>query len=410
MDNPVGKEIFPHAGSGVFFLSKAEDLTDTLISRYAGKVDLIYLDPPFGTGDNFKMKLPRGRKQITVPAYSDKLTGDAYVEWITGILKVCHKLLAPSGSLYLHIDYRMSAKMRLVLDSVFGEKNFMNEIIWSYKTGGRSTRYYPRKHDNILFYRKSGKVQFDITAVGKPRGAVRRNHMKRFVDENGRVGFSIRSGGKLYTYYEDMPVYPTDVWTDIEHLQQKDSERIGYATQKPELLLERIIKASSKEGGLVMDLFSGSGTTAVAAAKLGRRFVAADASPFALYCLKERLLRRSEKMSLAELTTSETNGDFSVEFTDPELTGDVPENACVKIDAEVQDGGWSVTVSDAFTDEEHPVISIALGELDGDVFRTVFCDRLPRLPVTHRILPLHNPCIELTDTLGRTVFIPVNVQ
>ena len=91
-----------------------------------------------------------------------------------------------------------------MLDEIFGKRNFMNEIIWSYKTGGRSTRYYPRKHDNILFYRKSSKVYFDITAVGKPRGAARRNHMKRFVDDQGRVCFSIRSGGKtLLTFIFD---------------------------------------------------------------------------------------------------------------------------------------------------------------------------------------------------------------
>src|SRR5690606_30562996 len=107
--------------------------------------------------------------------------------------------------------------------------NFMNEIIWCYKSGGRSTRYYPRKHDTILFYRKSAKVFFDIYAVGRPRGPEKRNHMKRYIDEDGRVCFSIRSAGKVYTYYEDTPVFPSDVWDDIEHLQQKDSERVGYA-------------------------------------------------------------------------------------------------------------------------------------------------------------------------------------
>ena len=122
--------------------------------------------------------------------------------------------------------------------------------------------------------------------------------MKRFVDESGRVCFSIRSGGKLYTYYEDSPVYPTDVWTDIDHLQQRDRERVGYATQKPEALLRRIVLASSRPGDLVMDLFSGSGTTAAVAAALGRRFVAADASPFALYTLRARLLRQSSTRSL----------------------------------------------------------------------------------------------------------------
>jgi DNA modification methylase len=100
--------------------------------------------------------------------------------------------------------------------------------------------------------------------------------MKRFIDEDGRIGFSIRSGGKTYTYYEDSLIYPSDVWSDIEHLQQKDRERTGFATQKPEALLRRILSASSEPGDLVLDLFSGSGTTAVTAKKLGRAFVAIE--------------------------------------------------------------------------------------------------------------------------------------
>lgn len=187
-----------------------------------------------------------------------------------------------------------------MLDEIFGKANFMNEIIWSYKSGGRSTRHYPRKHDTILFYRKSAKVFFNISAVGTPRGPERRNHMKRFIDEEGRICFTIRSGGKLYTYYEDTPIYPTDVWSDIEHLQQRDRERVGYGTQKPEALLRRILLASSRPGDLVMDLFSGSGTTAAAASKLGRRFVVVDASPFALYTLRARQLACGSILSLFE--------------------------------------------------------------------------------------------------------------
>ncbi|MDO4493746.1 MAG: site-specific DNA-methyltransferase [Clostridia bacterium] len=409
MEPTISKEILQHTGNGVFYLDKAENLLQPLIDRYAGKVDLIYLDPPFGTGDHFKMKLPQGKKQITVPAYSDSLTGEAYVAWMTDILKASHQLLSPSGSIYVHIDYRMSAKLRLVLDEVFGEKSFMNEIIWSYKTGGRSTRYYPRKHDTILFYRKSNKVHFNIAAVGKPRGAMRRNHMKRFVDENGKVGFSIRSGGKVYTYYEDTPTYPTDVWTDIEHLQQKDRERVGYATQKPELLLERIIRASSKEGSLVMDLFSGSGTTAAVCARLGRRFIAADASPFALYCLKDRLLKIAEKQTLDDMPGRIDSGPLTIEYTNAGLLGEAPKTACAAVRIAPAGPDWIVTVEDAVTDTANPVVSIALGNRDGDTFHTVFCDRLPRFPVTHRIRPLETPVLELTDTLGRTVFVPVSL-
>jgi len=272
-------------GPGSFYLARSEKQLPALIREYGGKVQLIYLDPPFGTGDSFQRK---GEKDI--PLFRDDMPEGEYLKWMRSILTGCHTLLSPTGSLYLHIDWRMSAKLRLLLDEIFGQDNFMDEIVWGYKSGGRATRFFPRKHDTILFYRKSRKVFFNIAAVGQPRGPERRNHMKQFVDQDGRVGFSIRTNGKLYTYYEDDLIYPTDVWTDIEHLQQKDKERLGYATQKPEALLERIVLASSKPGDLVCDLFSGSGTTAAVAVKNGRRFLAVDASPLSLITLRKRLL------------------------------------------------------------------------------------------------------------------------
>ena len=190
------EELHPHGGPGRFLLSRAEDALPALLADYRGRVQLIYLDPPFGTGDVFHLKLPRGGKRLSIPIFSDTRPEAEYLGWMRTILEGCRELLSPTGALYLHIDYRMSAQLRLLLDEIFGRQHFMNEIIWSYKTGGRSTRRYPRKHDNILFYRKSNRVYFNISAVGKPRGAERRNHMKRFVDEDGRVCFSIRSGGK----------------------------------------------------------------------------------------------------------------------------------------------------------------------------------------------------------------------
>ena len=244
-------------GNGSFYLMKAEDALTLLLERYENGVRLIYLDPPFRTGESFKMRIGKGKQAQTVVLYEDKLNEESYLKWLERILRGCHRLLDPQGSIYLHLDYRMSHKARVLLDETFGESNFMNEIIWAYRSGGRATRCYPRKHDTILFYRKSKKVYFNIKAVGTPRGPERRNHMKRFIDEDGRIGFSIRSNGKTYTYYEDSLIYPSDVWSDIEHLQQKDRERTGFLTQKPEALLKRIIAASSAPGDLVLDLFSG---------------------------------------------------------------------------------------------------------------------------------------------------------
>ena len=133
------EELHRYGGPGRFVLSHAEDALPSLVDAYRGKIQLIYLDPPFGTGDSFRLKLGRGKKTLTLPAFSDTLSEETYLDWMRIILRGCHEMLAPTGALYLHIDYRMSAVLRLLLDEIFGRRNFMNEIIWSYKTGGRST-------------------------------------------------------------------------------------------------------------------------------------------------------------------------------------------------------------------------------------------------------------------------------
>ena len=149
---------------------------------------------------------------------------------------------------------------------------------------------FSRKHDVILFYRRSRKQYFDITAVPLPRSENRQNHMRRCVDEDGRTYRTIQSGGKTYTYYDDEPVYPGDVWADVSHLQQKDPQRTGYDTQKPLALLNRMIRCTTRPGDLVADLFAGSGTTAAAAAQMGRRYLCADISPLSLTVCRKRLL------------------------------------------------------------------------------------------------------------------------
>lgn len=387
------EEIHQNGGPGRFLLARAEEALDPLLAAYEGRVQLIYLDPPFGTGDTFHLQLGRGEKRLKFPVFTDRMEEGRYLEWMRTVLEGCHRLLSPAGSLYLHIDYRMSAKLRLMLDDIFGKSNFMNEIIWCYKSGGRSTRHYPRKHDTILFYRKSAKVYFHIDAVGSPRGPERRNHMKRFVDENGRICFSIRSGGKLYTYYEDTPVYPTDVWTDIEHLQQRDRERVGYGTQKPEALLRRILLASSRPGDLVMDLFSGSGTTAAAASKLGRRFVAVDASPFALYTLRARQLACGSVLSLLE-------GEHALSLAYP------PDDTPVALEHVLarRNGHCRLSVTRAAFPEGHPLVYAALGTAEGERFYPQAVDCAPTLPLKLEMPDAGAPVLQLVDVLGHQAF------
>ncbi len=240
------------------------------------KARLAYLDPPFLTGKDFG-------------AYQDNEARAQWLDTMRETLKLLREALTRDGSLYLHVDYRLSAHARLLLDEVFGEKNFRNEIIWAYQSGGRSRTHFSRKHDVIYLYANGPKMYLDLSAVSVPRGEARQNHMKRGTDEDGRAFSSIRSGGKEYRYYDDEPVPPGDVWTDISHLQQKDPERVGYPTQKPLKLLERIVLASSAPGDIVMDPFCGSGTTLVAAHRLARRGFGIDRSPEAKLAVEKRM-------------------------------------------------------------------------------------------------------------------------
>ena len=296
------KEIHGTGAAGNIMLADARGGD---FAPWAGQVQLVYLDPPFMTGEDFSFRMrvgkagwETGKEVITQPAYSDRFesTGE-YLALLRDALENAKMLLDESGSLFLHLDSRMSAHARILCDEIFGESNFVNEIIWAYQTGGRSMKRFSRKHDVILFYRKSRRQFFDITAVPLPRSENRSNHMRKCVDENGRSFRTIQSGGKIYTYYDDDPVYPGDVWADVSHLQQKDPQRTGYDTQKPQALLNRIILSSTRPGDLVADLFAGSGTTALAAAANGRRYLSADLSPQSLSVTRKRLLETDFTLS-----------------------------------------------------------------------------------------------------------------
>lgn len=382
-------EVYSSGGPGLFLLGRAETLSERLSSEYEGRVQLVYLDPPFGTGDTFSVKLSSGKKTLSIPAYADTLSREDYLAMMRTVLTACHRMLAPDGSLYLHIDYRMSPYLRLMLDEIFGAANFMNEIIWAYKSGGRSTRHFSRKHDTILFYRKSKAVFFNINAVGVPRGPEKRNNMKRSVDELGRVYFSIRSGGKTYTYYEDTPIFPSDVWDDVEHLHQRDPERTGFSTQKPEALLRRIILASSRPGDLVCDLFSGSGTTAAVAAKLGRRFLAADASPVAM-----QLLRARQLIGQSEPTLFDGAHAMRILYDAPPL-GDIMPALTITRNVDAA----HIRYDNA---EGAALAYLAAGSLDSDGIFTPFMYTLR--PTSETVLTAQNHpqiCVQAVDHAGR---------
>jgi len=316
---PAAANLIDHIDGveGRFHRADLEQAAGRLSQQYSEAIQMIYMDPPFYTGQSFSFVQPVGERgyggdkayRLTHTAYRDPAADrDVYLAHMGRVFRAAYEMLAPSGSLYLHVDYRAAAYLKLLLDDIFGEDNFLNEIIWHYRSGGRSVHHFSRKHDTIFLYRKSSDFYFDIESVGQERGDTPRNHMKRQVDENGRVYFSIRSGGKEYRYYADEKIYPSDVWDDISHLQQRDPERTGYDTQKPKDLLERIISVSSRPGDTVADLFAGSGTTLAAAQGLKRRYVGVDRSPYSLAVARRRLIPNSLGMVCLKDTLRDGTG------------------------------------------------------------------------------------------------------
>ena len=271
-------------------LGDKSSILRSLLYEFTGQIDLIYIDPPFMTGRDFK-----NGGQL---AFSDKWdkNPDVYLQWLYETFQLLKLLLSPHGSLYVHLDWRIIHYAKVILDEVFASSalsnssGFKNELIWHYHSGGRSQKRFARKHDTILFYTNSDQYCFHGERVGERRGTQKRNHMKKWIDNDGNTHWAIHSAGRTYTYGEDSCMTPTDVWSDISHLHQTDPERIGYATQKPEALLERIILASSEENDIVLDCFCGSGVTPAVAERLHRRWIACDQSELALKLTCERIL------------------------------------------------------------------------------------------------------------------------
>lgn len=376
-----GGELHTMGGEGEVWKADVVSAADALTARYGGTARVVYMDPPFGTGGSFEFR--RGKKQV---AYTDALPCEEYLRLIRSAAELAKRLLAPDGTFFLHLDYRMSAKCRLICDEIFGEDALANEIIWSYRSGGRSKNSFSKKHDTILMYRMSPDSYFDIEAVGTARGAERRNHMRRGEDPDGRVYYSIRTNGKEYRYYEDDLVYPSDVWDDIEHLHQRDPERTGFLTQKPEALLKRIILSCSREGDVVIDLFGGSGTSAVTAAKLRRRFVTVDIGRVALAVTRRRLIERCLGMRLYDASSPMT-----VEYAEPDRGAGFGPQRYFEI--EERPDGAALKLK-KLQPERYPVYA-ASGVMKDGVF--VAADYLLRFRPGEKLFVRRGECLHLVD-------------
>lgn len=304
-----------------------------------GKVDLIYIDPPYDSKADYRTKvvlpgveLDQKPNTLEQFAYSDTwLNGTAsYLEMIAPRLVLIRELLRQGGSLYVHLDWHVGHYVKIVLDEIFGKENFVNEIVWHYKSfHGQTKGYFPRKHDVIYFYGNGDRRYFDL-----PRKEVDLEDLIDFKNWGKYIvnGDEIRGDnypldvrfkrnvdkwlrqypGKIPGSEDVLYVFkaqPEDDTWEISYIDPKDKkERVDYATQKPEQLLERIIKASSKPGDLVADFFIGSGTTAAVAEKTGRRWIASDLGKPAIMVSRKRLIDQDAKPFLYQAI-----GDYQVE-------------------------------------------------------------------------------------------------
>jgi site-specific DNA-methyltransferase (adenine-specific) len=270
------------------------DNLEVLRGLEAGSVELIYVDPPFNTGrrqSRIQMKTVRdetgdrvgfgGRRYKTELVSGEKAGagyGDRFEDFLGFLrprMEEAHRVLSETGSLFFHIDYREVHYCKVMLDEIFGRECFQNEIIWAYDYGARSTKRWPAKHDNILWYTRDPKrYTFNLSECDRiPYMAP------------GLVGAEKAARGKT----------PTDVWWHTI-VSPTGKEKTGYATQKPLGILERIVKVHSNPGDMVLDFFAGSGTTGEAAAKNGRRFLLVDENAEAIRVMKKRLAKYNPRL------------------------------------------------------------------------------------------------------------------
>ena len=319
-----------------------------LLDEFAGKVDLIYIDPPFATGQDFSFRaridgeeFTKQPSMIEQKAYRDTWGRgiDSYLQMMYERLMVMRELLSASGSIYVHIGSNISHYVRALMDEVFGDERYVNQVIWKRQAAhsdiGQGSSHFGPIHDVILLYTKgdgltwnmqyqpysaeyvsdfyryvepeSGR-RYRIDNTSGPGGARKGNPffeyegIKKYWRYSKATLERLRAEGRLVQtreggdwgykrYLDEMPGVPLqDLWLDVNPLQSQSADRTGYSTQKPELLLERVMKASSNERDLVLDCFLGSGTTAAVAEKLGRRWIGCDLSRFAIHTTRKRLL------------------------------------------------------------------------------------------------------------------------
>jgi site-specific DNA-methyltransferase (adenine-specific) len=266
--------------------------------------DLVYLDPPYSVGVTMAARSGKGERRgrrtadSGPDAYDDKLSAAGLVAMLMPRLEAIRGRMARAATLYLHLDHRAVHEVKVAADAVFGRGAFLGEVIWAPGNGSRGARGFSVTHQTLLLYvRSPGERRQAVYNAGDPalREPYADTSLAMHFTNEGEDGRKYRErtiGKKTYRYYADTGRRLGSVWTDISAMVANTplrKEATGYPTQKPERLLDRIVRASSLPGATVADLMCGSGTTLVAAARLGRRFVGADLSPVAIATASKRL-------------------------------------------------------------------------------------------------------------------------
>lgn len=272
---------------------------------YEGKINLIYIDPPFDSKADYSHKIKLGETEFTKEpsvierlAYKDTWAGgtDSYLDMLYPRLQLMKRLLAPDGSIYVHLDWHIGHYVKVMMDEIFGKENLVNEIVWGYKSGGASKGAFSSKHDNIFLYSKGKEYKFNT------------QYYKRYLDRDPETGKEIGRDPRedVVEYFQDvLGTYRVniqrDVWDDIGIISPNSkTEKTGYKTQKPKALVERIIQASSNEKDLVADFFAGSGTTLAVAEKLHRRWIGCELGKVGIQVARGRMVEMKSKPFLIE--------------------------------------------------------------------------------------------------------------
>ena len=277
------------------------DNLEVLRTLPSESVDLIYNDPPFFSGRNYNVIWGDTNE---VRSFYDIWEGgiDSYLIWLNARLWEMRRVLKKTGSIYVHCDWHASHYIKTEMDKIFGYENFRNEIVWCYSGPSQTSKYFPRKHDIILWYSKSDDFMFNSEAI---RVSYKKSNLA-----TGKSSIIRRKSTEEILELDKRGKTKEDWWEDIATIGYAHSQIIGYPTQKPEALLERIIKASSNEGDVVADFFGGGGTTFAVAMKHKRRFIGCDSSRVAISVTLDRLVKIGEEMSGVESNLSAKEGHF----------------------------------------------------------------------------------------------------